>query len=111
MFENRHAGNLLSLISPVDPTAKTMFKWPNNFCWSYAGELADSIKERVKRAGGAVDGDLRCSLSWFNYDDLDLHLIEPGASRTTINGEESRLTRHLSGIMLRRMEALPLPVG
>jgi hypothetical protein len=24
---------------------------------------------------------------------------------------ESRLTRHLSGIMLRRMEALPLPVG
>jgi len=61
----------------VDPTAKTMFKWPNNFCWSYAGELADSIKERVKRAGGAVDGDLRCSLSWFNYDDLDLHLIEP----------------------------------
>ena len=88
MFENRHAGNLLSLISPVDPTAKTMFKWPNNFSWSYAGELADSIKERVKRAGGAVDGDLRCSLSWFNYDDLDLHLIEPGASRTTINGEE-----------------------
>jgi hypothetical protein len=88
MFENRHAGNLLSLIAPVDPTAKTMFKWPNNFSWSYAGELADSIKERVKRAGGAVDGDLRCSLSWFNYDDLDLHLIEPGASRTTINGEE-----------------------
>ena len=73
---------------PVDPMAKTMFKWPNNFSWSYAGELADSIKERVKRAGGAVDGDLRCSLSWFNYDDLDLHLIEPGASRTTINGEE-----------------------
>jgi hypothetical protein len=24
---------------------------------------------------------------------------------------ESRLTRHLSGSMLRRMEALPLPVG
>jgi hypothetical protein len=31
----------------------------------------------VKKAGGAVDGDLRCSLSWFNHDDLDLHMHEP----------------------------------
>jgi hypothetical protein len=73
-----------------------MFKWPNNFSWSYAGELADSIKERVKRAGGAVDGDLRCSLSWFNYDDLDLHLVEPGTSRTVINGEEICFSHRLS---------------
>jgi len=78
LFENRHAGNLVSLIAPVDPESKTMFKWRNNFSWSYAGELADSIKERVKRAGGRVDGDLRCSLSWFNFDDLDLHMKEPG---------------------------------
>ena len=77
LFENRHAGNLVSLIAPVDPDSKTMFKWNNNFSWSYAGELADSIKERVKRAGGQVDGDLRCSLSWYNYDDLDLHMREP----------------------------------
>ena len=78
LFENHHSSNLVSLIAPVDSEAKTMFKWNNNFSWSYAGELADSIKERVKRAGGRVDGDLRCSLSWLNYDDLDLHMIEPG---------------------------------
>lgn len=77
MFENRHSGNLVSLIAPADPTAKNLFKWPNNFSWSYAGDLADSIKERVKKAGGKVDGDFRASLSWFNHDDLDLHLIEP----------------------------------
>ena len=77
MFENRHSANLVSLIAPVDPTAKNMFKWPNNFSWSYTGELADSIKERVKKAGGKVDGEFRASLSWFNYDDLDLHLTEP----------------------------------
>ena len=76
-FENRHAGNLTSLIAPVDPTARGMFKWPNNFSWSYAGELTDSIKERVKQAGGNVTGDFRASLSWHNYDDLDLHLVEP----------------------------------
>ncbi|MFN8671439.1 MAG: hypothetical protein U0457_05045 [Candidatus Sericytochromatia bacterium] len=77
MFENKHTNNLVSLISPVDLTAKSMFKWDNNFSWSYTGELTDSIKEKVKKQGGRVEGDLRCSLSWFNYDDLDLHMKEP----------------------------------
>lgn len=81
MLENKHTGNLFSLIAPADPNAKTMFKWHNNFSWSYAGEVADSIKERVKSAGGNVEADLRCSLSWFNFDDLDLHMIEPGGYR------------------------------
>jgi hypothetical protein len=77
LFENRHAGNLVSLVAPVDPTAKPLFKWPNGFSWSYIGDLADSIKERVKQAGGNVTGDFRASLAWFNYDDLDLHLKLP----------------------------------
>ena len=77
LFENRHAGSVVSLIAPVDPTAKPLFKWPNGFSWSYAGDLADSIKERVKQAGGNVTGDFRASLAWFNYDDLDLHLRLP----------------------------------
>lgn len=76
MFENRHAGNLLSLVAPVDPTARPLFKWPNGFSWSYNGEVADSIKERVKQAGGNVAGDICCRLAWFNYDDLDLHMKE-----------------------------------
>jgi hypothetical protein len=82
LFENKHAGNLVSLIAPVDPTAKNLFKWPNKFSWSYAGDVADSIKERVKRAGGSVVGDLCCRLAWDYTDDLDFHMIEPaGAGR------------------------------
>ncbi len=77
MVENKLTPNLVSLIAPVDPTAKSMFKWPNNFSWAYAGEVADSIKERVKRAGGSVTGDLCCRLAWNNTDDLDFHMIEP----------------------------------
>jgi hypothetical protein len=92
MFENRHAGNLVSLIAPVDPTANLLFKWPNNFSWAYAGDVADSIKERVKAAGGDVTGDLRCSLSWFNYDDLDLHLREPGGLEIYYSNKLSRST-------------------
>lgn len=77
LLENRHSSNMVSLIAPVDPTAKQLFKWPNGFSWSYLGDLADSIKERVKQAGGSVTGDFRASLAWFNHDDLDLHLKEP----------------------------------
>lgn len=77
LVENRHAGNLVSLVAPVDLTAKPLFKWPNGFSWSYAGDLADSIKEKVKKAGGNVTGDFRASLAWYNHDDLDLHLQQP----------------------------------
>lgn len=77
MIENGHLPNFMSLVAPVYKDAKSMFKWPNNFSWAYNGGIADSMKERVKSAGGNVDGDLRCSLSWFNHDDLDLHLAMP----------------------------------
>lgn len=77
LFENKHQGNLVSLIAPVDPTARPLFKWPNNFSWSYVGEVADSIREKVKQAGGNITGDICCRLAWHNYDDLDLHMKEP----------------------------------
>ncbi len=94
MFENSHKNNLVSLIAPVDPTANQLFKWSNPFSWSYAGNFADSIKERVKAAGGSVTGDVCCRLAWNNTDDLDFHMNEPRGSsiyyatrkRQSING-------------------------
>ncbi len=80
MVENRHTPNFVSLIAPDDPTAGEMFKWANRFSWSYNGEMADSIKERVKAAGGSVVGDLCCRLAWEYTDDLDFHMHEPASS-------------------------------
>jgi hypothetical protein len=77
MVENRHIQNLVSLVAPADPTANRLFKWDNGFSWSYTGDVADSIKERVKQAGGTVTGDLCCRLAWSNFDDLDFHMREP----------------------------------
>lgn len=72
--KNNHLPNFVSLIAPVHGDAKPLFKWDNAFSWSYDGEVTDSIRERVKKAGGKVDGDIRVSLSWHNADDLDLHM-------------------------------------
>ena len=77
LVENRHLNNLVSLLTAQDPNAPMLFKWGNPFSWSYAGNIADSIKERIKQAGGNVEGALRTSLSWSNYDDLDIHVQEP----------------------------------
>ena len=78
LMENKHSNNLMSLIAPQNLEAPSIFKWDNNFSWSYTGEVADSIKEKVKAAGGSVTGDLRASLAWCNTDDYDIHIIEPG---------------------------------
>lgn len=78
MVEPRHAPNFVSLIAPMFDSSKALFKWKNRFSWSYSGNVTDSIKEKVKRAGGSVTGDLCCRLAWYNGDDLDFHMIEPG---------------------------------
>jgi hypothetical protein len=74
-LQNRHLGNFVSLTGGDGP--ERLFKWDNNFAWSYDGEVTDSVKQRVKAAGGNVNALMRVSLSWSNYDDLDLHCHTP----------------------------------
>ena len=89
-MDNTHVGNLMTLISPIYEEAESILKWGNNFSWSYNGEVTDSIKERVKAAGGNVTGDVRVSLSWHNADDLDLHIKTP-------NGREINFSTRTDG--------------
>lgn len=90
LAENEHLSHLVSLVAPQEPEVPTMFQWGNNISWSYAGNVADSIKERVKNAGGNVDGVLRVSLSWENSDDLDLHIKEPGGHEIFYSNRRSK---------------------
>ncbi len=92
MVENSHANRLVSLIAPIDPKAPLLFKWGNGFSWAYTGDVTDSIKERVKSAGGNVTGDFCCRLAWYNHDDLDLHLVEPNGNEIFYGSKISRFS-------------------
>lgn len=74
-LDNGMMGNFVSLTAGVHTNAESLFRWGNDLAWSYDGNVADSIKDRVKRAGGRVEGvAVRISLAWSNTDDLDLHV-------------------------------------
>jgi len=88
---NSHEPNLVSLTTGRDPAAPRLFTWDNDFGWSYNGNVTDSIKEKVKRAGGNVTGKLRVSLSWFNHDDLDLHVFEPNGAHIWYKDKRNKL--------------------
>lgn len=82
-FSGKHEGNLVSLTTANAKESKPIFKWDNNYSWTFKGDLAGKsmIKEAVKSAGGKVDGVLRFSIIW-NEDgrsivDFDAHCKTP----------------------------------
>jgi hypothetical protein len=94
LVENKHQGNLVSLISPKVADAPNIQQWSNNSSWAYNGGVTDSMKERVKEAGGDVNGILRFSIQWNedNQDqrnDLDAHCIEPSGGCHIFFGRRS----------------------
>lgn len=92
LFEGTKTNNLMSLTAPMHADSGKLFKWGNDFGWSYSGNITDSIKEKVKRAGGNVtSAKLRVSLAWFNYDDLDIHVYEPNGNRIYFGNKGNKL--------------------
>jgi len=88
-LKNSQDGNLVSLTTANNPDSKPIFKWTNNYSWTFNGNLAgkSEIKQAVKDAGGNVEGVLNFRLAWNDEkmddnSDLDAWASEP--SRTEI---------------------------
>lgn len=85
---NKHEGNMMSLTTANNKDSKPIFKWPNNYSWTFNGNIAGKtqIKESVKSAGGVVDSILRFSIIWNDNDgkdnsDLDAWCEQPNRER------------------------------
>lgn len=70
---NDKEGNMVALTTAGSPDSKPIFKWDNNYSWTYNGNLAgkSQIKEAVKERGGSIDGALRFSMIWNDGDKTD----------------------------------------
>lgn len=91
LVKNSMQSNFVSLTAPVYEDSGNLFKWNNDFAWSYDGNITDSIKEKVKRAGGNTNAPFRVSLAWFNYDDLDIHVTEPNGNVINFHNKSGKL--------------------
>ena len=83
-FENRMEGNLVSLTTANNKESKPIFKWSNNYSWTFNGNLAgkSQLTQMVEAKGGRVDGVFRFTHSWNelepNQSLMDLHVFMPG---------------------------------
>ncbi len=107
-LENRMEGNMVSLTTANNKDSKPIFKWDNNYSWTFNGNLAgkSQIKDNVKAAGGKITGILRSSLQWNDEDtdgkvDFDLHCKTPFSEIYFSNKRDSRSGGWLDVDMIR----------
>lgn len=83
LLKNSLQKNLMSITAPVHENVTPLFKWGNDFAWSYKGNIADSeMRAAVQARGGSVSGVFRFTHQW-NYGKrnaslMDLHVFLPG---------------------------------
>lgn len=74
-----NASRFMSLVTENIEGSKNILQWNNPFSWYYHGGVDGEIRRRVEREGGKYeDNDIRISLIWDNYSDLDLHCYVDG---------------------------------
>lgn len=108
-LKNSHDGNLVTLTTTNNPESKPIFKWDNNYSWTFNGNLAgkSEIKDAVAAKGGKVDGVLRFSLGWAEGDpsdnsDLDAHAEEPNGTKINFSTHQKArgyTSTSMSGIL------------
>ncbi|XZN14453.1 hypothetical protein ACSW9O_15410 (plasmid) [Clostridium perfringens] len=69
---------LMALVTAANPEAENILQWSNPVSWYYHGGIDSEIKRRVEAEGGRYENnEIRCSLIWNSYTDLDIHCYTP----------------------------------
>lgn len=76
--DNHNTNRLMALVNAYDKESPNILQWDNAFSWYYHGGIDGEMKKRIENAGGRYsNNEIRCSLIWDGYTDLDLHCITP----------------------------------
>jgi hypothetical protein len=81
-LSNKHDGNMVSITTANVKESKPIFKWTNNYSWTFNGNLAGKsmIKDAVQSRGGKTEGIVNIRLAFPNtISDYDLHVTEPNS--------------------------------
>lgn len=82
--ENKFVNNFVALTKAKTQDSKPIFKWSNNFGWTYINNLTgkSELTKIVESKGGRTDGVFRFTHSWNeiepNQSLMDLHVFMPG---------------------------------
>lgn len=85
-LKNSHEGNMVTMTTSNHEESKPLFKWTNNYSWTFSGNLAgkSELAQMVEAKGGRTDGVFRFTHSWNelepNQSLMDLHVFMPGNS-------------------------------
>lgn len=67
-----------ALVTAQHPNSPNILQWDNGVSWYYHGGVDAEIRRRVEQAGGRYENnEIRCSLLWNTYSDLDIHVESP----------------------------------
>lgn len=107
-LENTHANNMVTMTTAGTDASKPMFGWPNNYSWTYNGNLAgkSEIRENVSKVGGNIVALVRASLQWNDKDtpgsvDFDLHSVGANHISYSNKGRTHSCGGHLDVDMIR----------
>lgn len=82
-----NADRFMALVTAANESAPPILQWDsednrNSFSWYYASGIDAEMRRRLVSAGAQVDNnDIRASLMWHNFNDLDIHCVTPAGNQ------------------------------
>lgn len=82
LMESRLSNNLVTLTAPVNKDAKNLFKWPNNFAWTYNGGVRQFVYDKpVKHKENVMVAEITYSKS----KGIQIRELIPSTSHSSVS--------------------------